>query len=70
VKVLYVFDDTVIVTDEFELDPGDATDVRNAKSRAELRDILDPLIAEHALSEPRPTLGSHKRTIDFGLEET
>jgi hypothetical protein len=66
-KVIYQFDDRLHVEGEFDLDPVTERALRSALTTAERRDILDPLIIDHALSDEQTANAGHLRIIDFGI---
>lgn len=66
-RIVYEFEDRLHVEGEIDLDPTSERAVRNAQSPAEVRDILDPLITDHALSDEQVANAGHHRSISFGV---
>jgi hypothetical protein len=65
VKVSYTYQQSTHVESEMELDHDVERAVKAAGSTAERQQILDPLIAAHALDEPNPMRGSHLSSTTF-----
>lgn len=69
-KIIYTLVQTTEVQDELDLSPVDERAVRNALTDTDRRDIIEPLIVEHALSDEHAANAMHERTIRFGIDGT
>lgn len=65
-KAIYTLIDTTETEGEIDLDHDTERAVLNAADDTERRDILEPLITEHALAQG--PLAMHERTIRFGID--